>query len=164
MAFDDDIILTRAGYEKLQRELNLLTQVEASEMAERMAEIRSEGDFAQDSAFFDAMTDKNMLDERIAFLQHILNRAQILEDDLDPDSATPGDRITVQDMDTGETFDFDLISGVELAYGKRRGVSLKSPVGQALLGKKVGDVVEVEVPDGKVRYKILSMSLIPDET
>lgn len=163
MSFDDDIILTRSGYEKLQRELNLMLQEETGEMAERMAEIRSEGDFSQDTAFFDAMTDKNILDERVAFLQHILNRAQILENDLDPDSATPGDRITVRDMDTKEEFDFDLISGVELAYGKRRGVSLGSPVGKALLGKKVGDVVEVEVPDGKVRYKILSMGEIPED-
>lgn len=163
MSFDDDIILTRAGYEKLQRELNLMLTEEAGEMAERMTEIRSEGDFSQDTAFFDAMTDKNILDERVAYLQHILHHAQVLEGDLDPDSATPGDRITVKDMDTKEKFDLDLISGVELAYGKRRGVSLGSPVGKALLGKKVGDVVEVNVPDGMVRYKILSMSIIPEE-
>ncbi|MFW5691020.1 MAG: GreA/GreB family elongation factor [Chloroflexota bacterium] len=159
---DDAVYLTRAGYERLKRELDLLTTVETMEMAERMAAVREEADFAQEPAFFDAMSDKNLLDERIARLRAILQRAEIIEGDLDPESATPGDHITVKDLDTGEELDLHLLSGAEIALGQR-GVSLGSPVGRALLGKKVGETLEVKVPDGITRYKVISIEAFKSE-
>lgn len=159
---EEEIFLTRIGYERLERELQTLINEETVEMAERMAEVREDGDFTEDQAFFDALTEKNLLDERIARLQSILQRATIIEGDLDPDAVSPGDRVTVRDLDTKEDLVFELLSGAELTAG-RRGVSMGSPVGRALLGKKVGDRFEVRVPDGVTRYKVIAIEFIDVE-
>lgn len=160
---DETIYLTREGYDRLERELQVLLTHDTAEMAERMADVREDTDYdyEQEPAFYDALNDKSLLDDRIARLRYVLERATILEEkDLDPESAGPGDRITVRDLDEKEDITFDLLSGIEIMQG-RRGVSLESPVGRALLGKKVNDKVEVEVPDGVVRYKIKKIEPIP---
>ncbi len=160
---DDEVYLTRSGYQKLERELHILETVETREMAERMAQVRGEGDVSQEQAYFDTIYDKNMLDERIARLKGLLQRAKVIDRQLDPDSVTPGDRVTLRDMDEKEEFTVDLISGVEIASGLRSGISLGSPVGKAILGKKVGDKFEVKAPDGIIRYKVLKIEAISQE-
>lgn len=159
---NEEIVLTRAGYERLQRELDKLVNEEVPEMAARMAALRGESDQGQDPAFFDAMKEKNYLDERVSRLQSILAQATVIDEDPDPDSASPGDRVTVVDVDSGEEMTFDLLGGPEIIHG-RRGVSLGSPVGKALLGQKKGATIEVQAPGGTHRYKILELSEIPPE-
>ena len=88
-------------------------------------------------------------------------RAEIIDADEDPDTITPGNRVTVYDTAEKEEFTMDLLDTEEITHG-RRGVSLDSPVGQALLGKKVGARVKVEVPDGLVTYKVRRIEMIPD--
>lgn len=155
------ILLTRTGYEKLQRELNILTSEENSKVAEMLADAR-EDDQGEEAVFFDAMISKERLDERVAHLQNVLARAEVIDADEDPDTVTPGNRVTVYDTSEKEEFTMDLLDSEEITLG-RRGVSLDSPVGRALLGKHVGDKVKVEVPDGVVTYKIRKIDLIPDE-
>jgi len=159
---NEEIILTRSGYERLKKELDKLTNVTAVEIAEKMAEIREDGDFSEDPAFYEAMTEKNYLDERISRLQYILNTATIIDEDPDPDTASPGDRVIVKDLDEKEELTFDLLGGYEIAHGMK-GVSIASPVGKALLGKKAGDKIEVETPGGLARFKILRLEDIPEE-
>ena len=163
MAVDQEeaVYLTRAGYNRLQRDLEKLKTDATAEVAQRIAQVRGEGDFSQEQTYFDALKDKELLDERIARMEDVIHRATIIEGSLDPDSVTPGDRVTVRDLDEKEDLTFDMVSGIELANG-RRGVSLGSPVGRALLGKKVGDKLEVKVPDGYTRYKVLKIEPIPD--
>ena len=155
------IKLTRKGHEKLQRELFILTNEENSKVAEMLAEAR-EDDQGEEAVFFDAMVSKERLDERVAHLQNVLARAEIIDADEDPDTITPGNRVTVYDTAEKEEFTMDLLDTEEITHG-RRGVSLDSPVGQALLGKGVGDRVKVEVPDGVVTYKVRKIEMIPDE-
>jgi len=90
------IQLTRQGYEKLQRELNVLTSEENSKIAEMLADAR-EDDQGEEAVFFDAMISKERLDERVAHLQNVLARARIIDADADPDTITPGNRVTVYD-------------------------------------------------------------------
>ena len=155
------ILLTRQGYNKLQRELNILTSVENSKVAEMLAEAR-EDDQGEEAVFFDAMVSKERLDERVSHLQNVLARAEIIDADEDPDTITPGNRVTVYDTAEKEDFTMDLLDSEEITHG-RRGVSLDSPVGKALLGKRVGDRVKVEVPDGLVTYKVQQIEMIPDD-
>lgn len=155
------IKLTRQGHEKLQRELYILTNEENSKVAEMLAEAR-EDDQGEEAVFFDAMVSKERLDERVAHLQNVLARAEIIDADEDPDTITPGNRVTVYDTAEKEEFTMDLLDTEEITHG-RRGVSLDSPVGQALLGKGVGDRVKVEVPDGVVTYKVRKIEMIPDD-
>ena len=155
------IRLTRQGYQKLQRELNVLTSEENSKVAEMLAEAR-EDDQGEEAVFFDAMISKERLDERVSHLQNVLARAEIIDADDDPNMITPGNRITVYDTSEKEEFMMDLLDTEEITHG-RRGVSLDSPVGRALLGKKVGARVKVEVPDGIVIFKVRKIEMIPDE-
>lgn len=155
------ILLTRAGYEKLQRELNVLTSEENAKVAEMLADAR-EDDQGEEAVFFDAMISKERLDERVTHLQNVLARAEVIDVDEDPNTITPGNRVTVYDTSEKEEFVMDLLDTEEITHG-RRGVSLEAPVGRALLGKHVGDKVKVEVPDGIVTYKVRKIDMIPDE-
>ncbi len=155
------ILLTRLGFQKLQRELNVLTNEENSKVAEMLAEAR-EDDQGEEAVFFDAMVSKERLDERVSHLQNVLARAEIIDAGEDPDTITPGNRVTVYDASEKEEFTMDLLDHEEITHG-RRGVSLDSPVGKALLGKQVGDRVKVEVPDGLVTYRVRKIETIPDE-
>jgi len=159
---NDEYVMTRAGYNKLQRELNNLQDKAEGEMAQKMAAAREDGDLDEDGAFYEIMVEKNHLDERILRLRAILAQAEVVDEDPDPDVASPGDRVVVRDLDEKEELTLDLLGGWEIAHG-RRGVSIKSPVGKALLGKRVGAKVEVKTPDGLARFKILRFEDIPEE-
>lgn len=154
------IQLTRQGFQKLQRELNVLTSEENSKVAEMLAEAR-EDDQGEEAVFFDAMVSKERLDERVSHLQNVLARAEIIDADEDPNTITAGNRVTVYDSAEKEEFTLDLLDHEEITHG-RRGVSLDSPVGKALLGQKVGARVKVEVPDGLVTYRVRKIEMIPD--
>ena len=156
------IQLTRQGFHALQRELNILTSVENSKVAEMLAEAR-EDDQGEEAVFFDAMVSKERLDERVSHLQNVLARAEIIDADEDPETITPGNRVTVYDASEKEDFTMDLLDHEEITHG-RRGVSLDSPVGKALIGRHIGDRVKVEVPDGLVAYKVRKIEMIPDES
>lgn len=153
-------VLTRSGYDKLQVELEKLLNLESGEVAEKLAEAR-ENEASEEAVFFETMVEKERLDERIAYLKYVLANAQIVDRDDDPDHVSPGNRVTVYDKDEKEDLVFDLLGSAEVTAG-RQGVSLDSPVGQALLGHAVGDTVKVDVPDGVVRYKIRKIEVIPD--
>lgn len=151
----DEHQLTRAGYEGLEKELRKLELVELPAIAQQLSDIRSETDSeGEDPQLFNILSQKNYIDERIANLKRILANATIIEDDPDPDAANPGDRVIVYDLDEKEELVFDLLDSAEVVHS-RRGISTKSPVGRAMLGKRIGDKVEVETPSGKFRFKIV---------
>lgn len=151
----DEHQLTRAGYEGLEKELRKLENVDLPEIAERLSEVRSETDSeGEDPQLFTILSQKNYIDDRIANIKRILANATIIEEDPDPDRANAGDRVIVMDLNEKEELAFDLLDSAEVVHS-RRGISTSSPVGKALVGKRVGDTVEVNTPDGKARYKIL---------
>lgn len=146
-------ILTPAGYELLQRDLeDLLDQ--SKEIAEQMADVHDDTEFGEEATYHDVMETKERLDQRIAHLRRVLQLAEMIgEEDPDPTRADPGEAVTVWDFAEGEEVVFQLLSSEEVANGLP-GISIESPVGRALLGRRVGDVVEVDVPDGKARYAL----------
>lgn len=148
----DRILLTAAGYERLSRELKQLEEMKNAEI-EAVAEAFDDTDFGENAAFYDAVFDKDRLLDRIRNLRHVLARAEVIEEDPDPNRVSPGNRVTVWDLKENEELTFRLVSAEEVTHGVP-GVSIESPVGKALLGHKVGDVVEVKVPDGLVSYAI----------
>lgn len=146
------ITLTRAGYERLSKELKLLEEMERGEIAE-VAEAFDSTDFGENAAFYDAVFDKDRLVARISNLKYVLARAEVIEEDPDPDRVSTGNHVTVWDLENNEELTFTLVSAEEVTHGIR-GVSDDSPVGKALLGRSVGEVIQVKVPDGVVRYAI----------
>jgi transcription elongation factor GreA len=150
---EERFILTPTGYEQLQRDLeDLLAQ--SKEVAEQMADVHDDTEFGEEATYHDVMETKERLDARIAHLRRVLQLAEIIGDeDPDPTRVDPGEQVTAWDFAEGEEVVFQLLSSEEVARGLP-GISTESPVGKALLGRRVGDVIEIEVPDGKAKYAI----------
>ncbi len=157
----DRYILTRAGYEQLQREL-IDYQERRARQQEEVGDIQHDGseNFPEEGAEFEARTGREFLDERISNLTLILQHAEVVDDDPDPRTVDPGDRVTVWSVEEGKEYEYDLIGGAEVMYG-RLGVSIDSPVGSALIGRKIGEMVNVETPDGSTRYVIRAITRTP---
>ena len=153
--------LTRQGYERLQVELADL-EARRQERLDQLADYKDDvGDNPnEEAAFFEIETMKEHFDEQIGHLRLVLAHANIVDEDPDPTTADPGDRVTVWDLNAREERTFDLVGSTEVTYG-RAGVSIESPVGQALLGKRVGETVEVNTPDGRVYYVVRALTRMP---
>ncbi len=146
--------LTRQGYERLMREFETLIE-RRDAYTEQLFDIRREAGLQPDdeATEYEARVQKEYLDQRIARLRDVLERADVLDEDPDPQRVDLGDFVVLWDIDAREEFAFELRSSEEVSY-LGSGVSVESPVGAAIQGKRVGDVVEVEAPDGIVRYMI----------
>jgi transcription elongation factor GreA len=160
----DRFTLTRQGFENLQRELAELTERQR-EMSEELIDYRREAGLQPDdeATEYESRVAKEYLDERIRELKTVLERAEVVDEDLDPHRVDLGDHVTLWDMEAHEEYSFDLRSHEEVAF-LSEGVSVDSPVGKALLGKCVGDVVEVRAPDGMMRYMIRRIERNPAQT
>lgn len=157
---EERFVLTPNGYEQLKQELEEL-EARRRDETERLADTIDDVDPSTEmGAYFDARTMREQIDQRIIYIQRVLDRAEILGADPDPTRVDPGDRVMVWDMAAQEELQFDLLGSAEVVINDGEGVSIESPVGKALLGRRVGDVVEVEVPDGKTRYAIRNIERI----
>jgi transcription elongation factor GreA len=155
---EEQFILSRTGYEILKQELAELETEHQQRLAE-FADVNYDVDpTPEEAAYFDTRVMKEQVEERIGHLQLVLSRAEVIDDDPDPHRVDPGEMVTVWDFDEKRERVFNLVSSAETVYARDaipgREVSLESPVGQALLGKSVGDVIEIDVPDGKTKYAI----------
>jgi transcription elongation factor GreA len=149
---EERITLTRAGYERLTKELAQLEEMQRGDI-EQAADASDDMDLGDNAVFYDAVFDKDRLNERINNLKYTLARADVIDEDPDPSRVSPGDLVTVWDMDAHEELSFRLVGSEEVTYAEM-GISLDSPVGQALINRQIGDVITVNVPDGVVRYTI----------
>lgn len=161
-AAEDQFTLTREGYDRLQAELEAL-EVEQQERRGQMEDIYRDVDRTNDeeAADFEVRTMKEFVDERIGHLRYVLERAEVIEDDPNPHRIDPGERVTVWDLEARQEQVFNLVEGEEAAFIENA-VALDSPVGKALLGRSVGDTVEVDVPDGWVRYTVRKIERITE--
>jgi transcription elongation factor GreA len=167
---DDKFILTPAGYEHLKSELARLQGMSEERrelLADSLDNSLGQDDNPEIMVEFEWRTRKEWTDEQIGHLKFILDRAEIY-DDPNPKAIDPGERVTLFDMTEKEEIQMDVVSSAEVTSRANvgpgvRDVSAASPLGLALLGKRVGDVVEVEVPDGIVRYTVRKIEPIPME-
>jgi len=155
----EKFVLTREGYTLLKAELD---RIEAQEI-ERQANFVDANDdndpSHEEAAEFDARVERERTQERMAHLRLVLDNVALI-DATDPTTVDAGDRVTVYDFSKQRKLQFDLRSGEEVIAGMD-GVSLDSPVGQALNGRRVGEVVTVGTPDGVVCYAIRAIEPIP---
>jgi transcription elongation factor GreA len=156
---EEPFVLSAAGYDILKQELAAL-EAEHRERQADFADVNADDDPArEEGAYFEARTSKEHVEERIGHLKLVLSRAEVLKDDPDPKRIDPGEQVTVWDIADKRERVFNLVSGDEAVYARDeisgQEVSLDSPVGKALLGKGLGDVIEVDVPDGRAKYAIM---------
>lgn len=153
-----EIVLTRAGLEKLEKELNYLKTVRRREVATRIREAAELGDLSENSEYDEAKNEQAFLEGRIARLEGMLRRARVLDDQSEGGTTVViGSKVVLRDQETGEELEYTIVSSAEAAPEDNL-ISDESPVGKALMGKQPGAVVQVEVPAGTLTYEILEVT------
>jgi len=154
----DDIYLTQQGYEKLVQELEQLRNVKRRKISEAIGQARSQGDISENAEYDAAKEAQALNEQRIAELQDNLARARIIDNEnIKSDEALLGAKLKLKDLDTEEEIEYILVSELEADYDSGK-ISVTSPVGKCLLGHKKGETVEIKVPAGVLKYKILKVS------
>lgn len=149
--------MTRAGYEKLKAELEHLENVEMPVIAARVANARSEGDLSENAEYHGARESQGMLQAKINLLRDKLARASIINTaTVKKDEVSFGATVVVKDLDFGDQEEFTLVGAGEEDYDAGK-ILITSPLAQGLVGRKIGDKVEIQVPAGKMNFEILEI-------
>jgi transcription elongation factor GreA len=152
------IPMTREGYEKLKTDLDRMQNSEMIEVTKRIAAARELGDLSENAEYHAAREDQGMLQARIDRLKDQLSRAYLIDkNSLPGDSVVFGTRVRVRDLDAGIEEFYELVGPGQEDYDNNK-ILTSSPIGQGLLGKKQGDVAEIRVPIGTLRYEVLEIS------
>ena len=150
-------LLTYAGLKKLEEELHDLKVVKRKEVAEKIKEAREQGDLSENAEYDAAKDEQRDIEARIEEIEKILKNAEVVvEDEVDLDRISVGCKVKVHDYDFEEDMELKIVGSTE-ANSLQGKISNESPVGQALLGKKVGDEIQVETQAGVMEYKVLKI-------
>jgi transcription elongation factor GreA len=154
----DEIYLTKDGHRKLLEELEYLKTVKRRELSKAVGEARAHGDISE-NAEYDAAKDAQGLNEkRIAELEEKLSCGRILDDkDIPKDQVLIGATVRLKDLSSEEEIEYTLVSELEADYTQGK-ISVSSPVGQGLLGRKENEITQIKIPAGILRYKIIKIS------
>ena len=153
-----EVLLTKEGYEEIVAEHEELVAVRRAEVAEKLKEAIAQGDLSENADYDAAKNEQAELEERIYKLENMIRKAKIIDEtELADDQVTVGLTVRVLDINEDEEEEFTIVGSTEADPFEGK-ISNESLVGAALLGKKVGDEINVEVPDGAVSYKVLEIS------
>jgi transcription elongation factor GreA len=151
---EKEVLLTGDGIKRLEDELQLLKSVKRREIAERIRTAIDFGDISENSEYEEAKNEQAFIEGRIIQLEKMLRYARIIDtSEVPPDTVGVGTTVLLKDQDTGDDIEYTIVGSAEADPADNK-ISNKSPVGKAILGKKVGTVVEVKVPAGTLRYRI----------
>lgn len=152
-----EIILTQEGFDKLESELELLKTTRRKEVAERLKIAISFGDLSENAEYDEAKKEQAALEERIMKLEHMIRVAVIIdEENVDLDIVTIGSIVKIFDYEFDEEVEYTVVGSAEADPYKFK-ISNESPVGKALLGRKKGETVEITVPEGMIKLKIMDI-------
>ena len=153
-------LLTYAGLRKLEDELHDLKVVKRKEVAGKIKEAREQGDLSENAEYDAAKDEQRDIELRIEELEKLLKNAEVVdEDEIDLDKVGIGCQVKVYDVDFDEEMEFKIVGSTE-ANSLQNKISNESPVGAALIGKSVGDVVDVETQAGVLQYKVLEIQRV----
>lgn len=155
---EKEVILTRAGLHKLEDELENLRTVKRKEVAERIKQAIEFGDISENSEYEDAKNEQAFIEGRIITIEKMLRNAKVIEDDeREAGIVSIGSTVTVKDIEYDEVIEYKIVGSAE-ADPLKNLISNESPVGKALLGQKVGAVVEVDAPAGRLKFEVVEIS------
>lgn len=153
-----DIHLTREGYEKIRKELEYLKRVKRRKISKDLAKARAHGDISENAEYDAAKEAQGMNEKKISEIEAKLSLVKILDDSkIAKDKAFVGATVKLKDSNSGEEITYVLVSEMEADFAQGK-ISITSPVGSALLGKKKGSTVSVKAPAGTLKYKILDIT------
>ena len=148
-------ILTYAGLKQYEDELQNLKVFKRKEVAQKIKEAREQGDLSENAEYDAAKDEQREIELRIEELEKLLKNAEVVvEEEIDLDKINVGCKVKVYDVDEDEEMEFYIVGSTE-ANSLQNKISNESPVGKALMGKKTGDVVDVETQMGVIQYKVL---------
>ena len=154
---DKKNLLTYEGLQKLESELHNLKVVKRKEVAQKIKEAREQGDLSENAQYDAAKDEQRDIEARIDEIEKILKNAEVVvEEEVDLDKISVGCRVKILDMEYDEELDYKIVGSTE-ANSLKGKISNESPVGKALLGAKVGEVVTVETQAGDLNYKVLEI-------
>lgn len=152
-----EVLMTESGLKKYEAELEELKSVRRKEISEKIKVALSFGDLSENSEYDEAKNEQAIVEARISELEELLKNVKIIDEkELSTDAIHVGSRVVVMDLTFDEKVEYQIVGSKEANPLEDR-ISDESPVGQALLGHKVGDVVEVEAPGGAVSYQVLEI-------
>ena len=152
---NNETLLTEEGYKKLQEELAYLKGPRKMEVAEKIKQAREYGDLSENSEYDEAKNEQALLEAKIAETEAMLRSAKIVEK-VSTNSVGIGTTVKLYDYEFEEEIEYHIVGATEIDVSQCK-ISLESPVGKALFGKRKDDEIEVEVPDGVNKYKILDI-------
>lgn len=151
------IPLSQAEYDKIKEEYERMKRVDRKKIIQAISDARDQGDLSENAEYTAAKEKQVFIEQKISRYEEILATARIIED-LPDDQKTIriGSRVTLLDQNDGETVEYLLTSAVDFNIHDVATISTNSEVGKALIGKTVGDLIEIPIPDGKLVYEIIS--------
>lgn len=157
MADEKRNIMTEEGLRKLQEQLDFLVGVRRNEVAHKIEVARGFGDLSENAEYDEAKKEQGQLEEEIARLTKVISTAVVVADnEISTDKVSVGTTVKVQDVDSGDVYEYAIV-GAEEADPYEDKISNESPVGAGLMGAAKGQTVEIEVPMGLLRYKVLDI-------
>jgi len=154
---NEQIILTKDGLKEKQDKLDYLKTVKRAQISEQIKEARAFGDLSENAEYDEAKNEQARVETEIAQLEKLIRNAIVVDDDeIDVSTAGIGTTVRILDMEFNEEEEYSIVGSAEADADKKR-ISNESPVGAALIGKKVGDLVEVAAPGGTAVFKIIDI-------
>jgi len=154
---DRKIMLTEEGLEKIKKELHELKTVKRKEIAEKISNAVAFGEIAENAEYRAAKNEQAFIEGRILTLEKVIENYELIDRSKnDHTVVSPGSRIIVEDLKKKEKLEYTLVDYVESDPSSGK-ISIASPIGKSILGKKVGDKLKIRVPAGNLNYKILEI-------
>ena len=155
----DIVYVTEEGLQKMKEELDQLRSVERPSISHQIAEARDKGDLSENAEYAAAKEAQGMLEMKIAKLEDTISRSRIIdESQLDTTSVKILNKVKIKNLGNGSLMEYQLVPESE-ANLKEKKIAVGSPIAQGLIGKKVGDITEIQVPSGVVRFEVLEISI-----
>jgi len=156
MILDKKVMLTEEGLKKVQEELHYLKSVKRKDIAEKIRNAVTFGEISENAEYNAAKNEQAFIEGRVLALEKIIENYELIDKEENPDCVLLGSEVLIKDMKNKKKCKYTILDYVESEpdCGK---ISISSPIGKALLGKKKGDVVKIRVPAGNLEYKILDI-------
>ena len=156
MADQNAVYLTQDGIKKLQEELDYLINTRRPEVAQQIGEAKADGDISENAGYDEAKNAQGFVEGRILTVKNMLSKAVVITEGKAHDTVELGDKVAIRDVEFGDKEAYTIVGSAEVDPGNGR-ISLKSPIGRALLGRRVGEQVVVQTPGGMVEFEIITI-------
>ncbi|MBP5134618.1 MAG: transcription elongation factor GreA [Paludibacteraceae bacterium] len=151
--------MTEEGYKKVLEELQYLESVERPRISKQIAEARDKGDLSENAEYDAAKEAQGMLEMKISQMKDMIASARVIDESkLKTDTVQLLNKVTIKNVANGQTMTYTIVSENE-ANLKERKIAISTPIAKGLVGKKVGDKVEITVPTGKMTFEIMEISI-----